>query len=1601
MNTRFRFFRRALVAASIAGLALSGLAAAAPLPGDNFEADDGNLIVNGATTTDWNAASPSVFNDLPTNADNTLTGGTQEVDHPSDWDVTISNNTNKKADILRSYVKTTSPFFRVGVVRNQNPSGTTAYSVEFNQSTATYPNGLPVRTLGDALIVFDFQGNNVTAPVTRHRWIDPGACAGPGSVSAPCWSVGASLNTSQAIGANNASGVLDTVANPDQTLVATTFDELAINFQSAFGVPPNTCLSFGQATIRSREGAAFGSALQDLMGPMPISVGNCDVAIEKDVVAVNGSALLNPSSVPFDATLAYRVRVFLAPGSSPIAADQLTVKDTTVSDDSLTNAPLVPVRYLGVISGDDGDNVLEQHERWVYTLDTYGRQVTQTANRCADVVNSAKVTVTGGDTNPANNEATRTTPVACVPDIAIDKSGPAQVDENDTITYTVDVTNVGHPVGIARADIRVTDPAVTAANLEFFSVISGDADTVLEKDEVWRYRLVGGAPITRQGAMCGNLDNTAIVDALSGETNTQNNSSTVTTFVRCPDYAVDKTAGAASYPYSAGSVSWSVVVTNTGNVDLSLPSLADTTVTLSGPSSSLGAGDDAAIFEVDEVLTYTGSEPIAGRCGEISNTVSATVQDGVVQIARRDTATTTVTCVPDIAIVKSGPESVGFGETITYTVDVSNVGDPLSIPRADIHVTDPKVAGTTELVFASVVTGDTDAYLEKNDVWRYALVGGAVTLPADVCAPIDNTAVVKALAYETNTSNNTSTATTDVACVPDIAIVKSGPESVGFGETITYTVDVSNVGDPLSIPRADIHVTDPKVAGTTELVFASVVTGDTDAYLEKNDVWRYALVGGAVTLPADVCAPIDNTAVVKALVNETNTSNNTSTVTTAVTCVPDIAIVKSGPSQVEKGDTITYTVNVTSVGHPLPIARADIHVTDPMVTDTELAFGSVVTGDPDDYLEKDEVWQYGLTGGAPVTLPAATCGDITNTARVAALTGEQSLDNNHSAVTTFVRCPDYTVVKTPGADRVPFGAGSVSWSVAVTNTGNVDLAIPALTDVTVALNGPSSSLGEGDDPAVFQKNEVLTYTGTEQIAGRCGEIANTVSAKLLYGEVQIERANTATTTVACIPDLAIQKAGPQSVNFGDTISYLVNVTSVGDPLPVARADIHVTDPAVSGEELIFFEEVVGTGDGDDMLETNEVWTYRLAGGGAVTLPANRCAPIDNTAIVALAADVNAANDQSSVSTSVLCTLNLSIAKTSDKTTYAAGQTITYTVTVTNTGQAAVLFSAIQVSDPSLPSLALVGQAPAELAPGASLTYTGTRTTSIADCGTVPNTVTVALGLDAQETTVADNTATHNVTVTCTLNLAIAKSADKASYAPGEVISYTVTVHNTGQLPVPFGQIAVSDPTLPNLTLVGTAPATLAVGASVSYTGTRQASAADCGNVVNTATVGLVGGAQAESTTVDNTASVTVGVAGGACNPVVIAGEQATTLSITKLGPKSSQVRRAVRYTLRITNTGASVARNVIVRDPVPSGMTVAKLPANATLSNRQVRWSIGDLQPGQSVTFSVLLRAERNVTRRICNVGFSSAGNAPEVSSRACTRFVKVVRRVLLPKVTG
>ena len=113
-----------------------------------------------------------------------------------------------------------------------------------------------------------------------------------------------------------------------------------------------------------------------------------------------------------------------------------------------------------------------------------------------------------------------------------------------------------------------------------------------------------------------------------------------------------------------------------------------------------------------------------------------------------------------------------------------------------------------------------------------------------------------------------------------------------------------------------------------------------------------------------------------------------------------------------------------------------------------------------------------------------------------------------------------------------------------------------------------------------------------------------------------------------------------------------------------------------------------------------------------------------------------------------CTTDVAIAKAADRTTYTAGDTITYTITVTNTGEAPVARERIVVTDPHLADLAPTAPLTGWLPRGGSVVFTGTRTLTAADCGTVSNTATVALAPKPGRADVnpTNDTATVDVTV---------------------------------------------------------------------------------------------------------------------------------------------------------------------------------------------------------------------------------------------------------------
>ncbi|MGE0027827.1 MAG: hypothetical protein AB7O78_03690 [Thermoleophilia bacterium] len=137
-----------------------------------------------------------------------------------------------------------------------------------------------------------------------------------------------------------------------------------------------------------------------------------------------------------------------------------------------------------------------------------------------------------------------------------------------------------------------------------------------------------------------------------------------------------------------------------------------------------------------------------------------------------------------------------------------------------------------------------------------------------------------------------------------------------------------------------------------------------------------------------------------------------------------------------------------------------------------------------------------------------------------------------------------------------------------------------------------------------------------------------------------------------------------------------------------------------------------------------------------------------------------------------CVVDVSIAKTSDRADYVQGDTVTYTITVTNTGNTAVLRERIQVLDPALADLDPVGPAiTGWLLPGETYVWKGTRPLTNGECGPLPNTATVSLVPakgDLPDSNPGNDSATRTVTVGgpgCTPPLAVVPIAQSPSTTP--------------------------------------------------------------------------------------------------------------------------------------------------------------------------------------------------------------------------------------------
>ncbi len=503
--------------------------------------------------------------------------------------------------------------------------------------------------------------------------------------------------------------------------------------------------------------------------------------------------------------------------------------------------------------------------------------------------------------------------------------------------------------------------------------------------------------------------------------------------------------------------------------------------------------------------------------------------------------------------------------------------------------------------------------------------------------------------------------------------------------------------------------------------------------------------------------------------------------------------------------------------------------------------------------------------------------------------------------------PDISLDKTasPSSDLKP--GDVVTYSFAVDNTGtdtlnNIDVTDPM--DGLSAISCPSTTLAPGNSFTC-----TATYTITQADADSGEPISNTadVSGVPASGGDPVSDEDTATATVSQTAAISIDKIADYTTELtvGEVINYRFVVTNTG---AVTLTDVNVTDP-LPGLSDISPASIATLPAGGTATFTAQ-YTITQADVDAGTLsntatttgtPPETC--VDCTPPTGTDTEVTPGDPEPS----------LGLVKSSDvtgSTTVHAGDTVTYTYLLTNTGN--VTIDDANVTDP-MPGLRAVSPASVDvLNPGDSASFTATYVVTQADidAGSLSNTGTghgtPPASCDACGPV---NEPTDDLVVPLAQDpeLTLLKTAaPESGVVAGDTITYTYVATNAGNVTIADATIADAHAGLTWVT--GPDLGTIAPGATATGTATYVVTQADVnsGVVHNSATVSGTPPATCEDCTPPTSLPSIADV------PT----DSTTALTLDKTADTAGPVAvgDTITYTFTATNTGTVPLSDVTVMD---------------------------------------------------------------------------------------
>ncbi len=546
------------------------------------------------------------------------------------------------------------------------------------------------------------------------------------------------------------------------------------------------------------------------------------------------------------------------------------------------------------------------------------------------------------------------------------------------------------------------------------------------------------------------------------------------------------------------------------------------------------------------------------------------------------------------------------------------------------------------------------------------------------------------------------------------------------------------------------------------------------------------------------------------------------TVTIELGACADLAIEKDdAPDPVIAGETLVYTLTVQNAG---PSDALDVEVEDELPDGVTLIGASPSQGSCSASGSSLSCALGTLPAGATATVtltvqvaPDAS-GPLTNTAGVASSTPDPDDSNNAATETTAVIAQaDLEIEK--GANPSPVLAGeTLVYTLTVRNLGpSVAVDVEVEDELPAAVTLLSATASQGSCSA--SGSAVTCALGTLP-AGATATITVSVltDPSLPHGHALTNTAtvtsdtpdpdssnNAATETTAVVTqaDLAITKqSNPNPAVAGMPLIFILSVTNYG---PSDAQNVVVEDPLPAQTTFVSATTSQGSCSESGGVVTCSLGTLPAGASASIAITVNVDSgypgnEIVNTAVVTGDTPDPNPDNSDTILITVLKRSDLAIGKFDTPDPVAAGQALTWTITVDNNGPSDA--DDVTVTDTLPAGVTLVAVTPSQGSCSGTATIVCTLGTipaggqavitvqAIVDPGyassTLVNTATVTSG--TTDPIPSNNTGQAVTTVSRVADLALTKSDDPDPVLAGSLLTYTIVVQNAGPSHAPAVQV---------------------------------------------------------------------------------------------------------------------------------------------------------------------------------------------------------------------